>query len=107
MIDTAFSYRIGVAAGLETDAIEELSRLVDTIRDGLDDQERTDFAIELMDCVRRADGMLQLNQALHDWGFTTRLRQHPDYAWQKKEFENMQASGELMIGAEQAASFIS
>lgn len=100
MIDTAFAHRLGDAAGLKRDDIDELSNVIDTIRERLDEHERNDFAIELMDAVRTPGSGEKLDEVLHDWFFTTQIRRHPDFAWQKKEYENLVASGELSISME-------
>lgn len=101
MIDTAFAHRLGAAAGLEPEGVNELSRTIDVIREALDEHERTDFGVELMDCVRNGGGD-HLEEVVHAWFFTAQIRSHPDYAWQKKEYENLQSSGELMASVEAA-----
>lgn len=98
MIDTAFAHRLGVTAGLRAEVIDELSQTIELIRETLDDDERRDFAVELMDCVRSTNAEL-LDDVLHEWWLTSQIRRHPDYEWQKKEFDNLRSSGELQMQA--------
>lgn len=97
MIDTAFAHRIGLAAGLRADAVDDLSHTIEAIRETLDEDERADFALSLMDCVRSAAASNVLAEVLNAWWLTSQIRRHPDYAWQKKEYDNLVASGELQM----------
>ncbi len=97
MIDTAFAHRLGAMAGLRPEIVDELGQSIDRIRETLDEDERRDFAVQLMDCVRAPGNDEGLDDVIAAWWVTSQIRRHPDYAWQKKEYDNLVSSGELQM----------
>jgi exoribonuclease II len=97
VIDTPLFVRLGKQAGLEGDQLLRFGAAVEVVREHLTEDERDDFALDLMDAVRSGE---DFNDAFHPWWLTAAIRQHPDYAWQKKEYENMKSSGDLLRSAQ-------
>lgn len=73
----------------------ELSEVLDWLRARLDAEEREHLALELLDVTRKGD---DYEHVLGSWVLMVLTREHPDYAWQLKEFRNLETSGELFEG---------
>ena len=65
----------------------------------LDDEERTHLGLELLDAARSGDDE-SLRGTLDSWFMSIVARQHPDFARQTKEYQNLRESGDLLKGVD-------
>ncbi len=99
--DQALSELVAETAGLDNGQLEQFRRLFDFIHGGLDEYERSSFGLELLDAARK--DAADLNQVVACWTLTVAARSHPDFAVQRKEYDNLKLSGDLFEGTELAA----
>ena len=82
-----------------TEDIDQIARVLDFITSQLTDQERDQFALELLDATRHKDER-ELRELLTAWFVSVHVSQHPDFRRQFKEYQNLVQSGELLAGVQ-------
>lgn len=82
----------------DTQASTAFADFLEQLSGSLNEEERSHFGVEVMDAVREND-MEQFVNVVDAWWFTVRVRNHPDYRVQLKEYWNLYTSGELFEGS--------
>jgi hypothetical protein len=77
----------------------ESARLLQWIVSELNEEERTHFALELLDSTRHG-GPESVGAVVESWFLTVLVRQHPEFEAQTKEYTNLRESGELYEGVD-------
>lgn len=90
------------AGGVSDEVIRGLSRILQTIVDGLTAEERDRFALEFANAIRSNDADA-IHEILSSWLVTAAVRKHPDFERQTAEFQKLVRSGALYEGVDLAS----
>lgn len=86
-------------AATSAEDLESATDVLSSISSHLTEEEKADFGLQLLDAIRDENDE-QVKSVLEGWSMSVLVRTHPDSARQRKEYDNLQRSGELWEGVD-------